>query len=236
MCLDSGIVLLTVRASDSSRASRYCCLWRCPSGCWLWVKAGAIGGGGGSGTHAAWEWLAEATDAMGSWLPTYSGMYGEYHEAVCRTWFGWFCLASALASATLSASGSWLGTSLLYFLCLRRKINRTISWDGSWTFLRSFCLLYLFEPVACKSFVASVKSGSSTDALESGFLCHHLSWDCGMSWHAWGGAFLRSPWSSQNTYRLPLFSSGNRCQLGCTHPFSGEASPRFVLASLQNIA
>jgi hypothetical protein len=33
--------------------------------------------GGGSGAHAACEWLAEATDVVGCWFPTYSGMYGE---------------------------------------------------------------------------------------------------------------------------------------------------------------
>jgi hypothetical protein len=27
----------------------------------------------------------------------------------------------------------------------------------------------------------------------------------------------------------------NHCQRGCIHPSSGEASPRFVVASLQNI-
>jgi hypothetical protein len=36
-----------------------------------------MGGGGGSGVHAACEWLAEATDDVDRWLPTYSGMYGE---------------------------------------------------------------------------------------------------------------------------------------------------------------
>jgi hypothetical protein len=33
--------------------------------------------GGGSGAHAACEWLAGATDVVGCWLPTYSVMYGE---------------------------------------------------------------------------------------------------------------------------------------------------------------
>jgi hypothetical protein len=36
-----------------------------------------MSGGGGSGAHAACEWLAEAIDVVGCWLPTYSGMYGE---------------------------------------------------------------------------------------------------------------------------------------------------------------
>jgi hypothetical protein len=36
-----------------------------------------MGGGGGSWAHAACEWLVEATDDVGCWLPTYSGMYGE---------------------------------------------------------------------------------------------------------------------------------------------------------------
>jgi hypothetical protein len=39
--------------------------------------------------------------------------------------------------------------------------------------------------------------------------------------------------------RIPISflpSLAYRCQLGCTHPFSREASPRFVVASLQNIA
>jgi hypothetical protein len=62
MCLNSGTVLLTVRASDSSRVSR-CCAWRCPSGYWLWGKIRAMGGGG-SGVHAAYELLAEATDVV----------------------------------------------------------------------------------------------------------------------------------------------------------------------------
>jgi hypothetical protein len=36
-----------------------------------------MSGGSDSGAHAACEWLAEATDVVGCWLPTYSGMYGE---------------------------------------------------------------------------------------------------------------------------------------------------------------
>jgi hypothetical protein len=36
-----------------------------------------MSGGGGSGAHAACEWLAEATDVADCWLPTYSGMYGN---------------------------------------------------------------------------------------------------------------------------------------------------------------
>jgi hypothetical protein len=36
-----------------------------------------MSGGGGSGAHIACEWLAEATNVMGCWLPTYSGMYEE---------------------------------------------------------------------------------------------------------------------------------------------------------------
>jgi hypothetical protein len=35
------------------------------------------GGGGGSSAQEACEWLAEATDVVDCWLPTYSGMYGE---------------------------------------------------------------------------------------------------------------------------------------------------------------
>jgi hypothetical protein len=34
---------------------------------------------------------------------------------------------------------------------------------------------------------------------------------------------------------LPPFFGENHYQLGCTHPSPGEVSPRFVLASLQNI-
>jgi hypothetical protein len=30
-----------------------------------------------AGAHIACEWLAEATNVMGCWLPTYSGMYEE---------------------------------------------------------------------------------------------------------------------------------------------------------------
>jgi hypothetical protein len=44
--------------------------------------------GGGGRAHAAGEWLAKATDIVGCWLLTYLGMYGELHEAVCRTCFG----------------------------------------------------------------------------------------------------------------------------------------------------
>jgi hypothetical protein len=36
-----------------------------------------MSGGGGSEAHAACKWVAEATDVVGCWLPTYSGMYGE---------------------------------------------------------------------------------------------------------------------------------------------------------------
>jgi hypothetical protein len=65
MCFDSGIVLLTVRASDSSLNSR--CGWECwrPSGCWLWEWIGCSGGGGGSYGQEEYEWLAEATEATG---------------------------------------------------------------------------------------------------------------------------------------------------------------------------
>jgi hypothetical protein len=47
MCFDSGTVLVTVRASDSSLKSR--CCWECwrPSGCWLRECVGCSGGGGG---------------------------------------------------------------------------------------------------------------------------------------------------------------------------------------------
>jgi hypothetical protein len=34
-------------------------------------------GGGGSGAHAACEWITEATDVVDCWLPIYSGIYGE---------------------------------------------------------------------------------------------------------------------------------------------------------------
>jgi hypothetical protein len=47
-----------------------------------------MSGGGGSGAHVACEWIVEATDVVGCWLPTYLGMYGEYHKALCRTCFG----------------------------------------------------------------------------------------------------------------------------------------------------
>jgi hypothetical protein len=36
-----------------------------------------MSGGGGNEAHAACEWLVKATEALGCWLPTYSGMYGE---------------------------------------------------------------------------------------------------------------------------------------------------------------
>jgi hypothetical protein len=36
-----------------------------------------MGGGGGSGDHVAYEWIAEANDVVDCWLPTYSGMYEE---------------------------------------------------------------------------------------------------------------------------------------------------------------
>ena len=65
MCLDSGTVLLTVRASDSSRASRCCCIWQCPFGCWLCDAVGAITVVGGGRAQTAGEWLAEATDTVG---------------------------------------------------------------------------------------------------------------------------------------------------------------------------
>jgi hypothetical protein len=32
-----------------------------------------------------------------SLLPTYSGIYGEWYEAVCITCFGWLCWAAASA-------------------------------------------------------------------------------------------------------------------------------------------
>jgi hypothetical protein len=36
-----------------------------------------MSGGGSSETHAACEWLAETTDAVSCWLPTYSGCMGN---------------------------------------------------------------------------------------------------------------------------------------------------------------
>jgi hypothetical protein len=71
--VETPIVLLTVRASDSSLKSR--CWWVCwlPSSCWPREYTGCSGGGGGGCGQDACGWLAEATDAAG-WLPTYSGM------------------------------------------------------------------------------------------------------------------------------------------------------------------
>jgi hypothetical protein len=74
MCLDSDTVSLTVLASDSSRASRCCWTWRCPSGYWLWDEVGAMSGGGDGRAHAAWEWFAEATNNVGCWCDT-PGVY-----------------------------------------------------------------------------------------------------------------------------------------------------------------
>jgi hypothetical protein len=65
MCFDSGIVLLTVRASDSSLSSHCCWVYWRPSGCWLREYVGCSGGGGGSSGQEAYEWLAEATEAAG---------------------------------------------------------------------------------------------------------------------------------------------------------------------------
>jgi hypothetical protein len=62
MCLDSGTVLLLHLTVP---------FWL------LIVRQGWSHGSGGSEAHAVCEWLAEATDAVDCWLPTYLRMYGE---------------------------------------------------------------------------------------------------------------------------------------------------------------
>jgi hypothetical protein len=88
--------------------------------------------------------------------------------------------------------------------------------------------------VAWKSFVVALKIESYVVAIEVGFLCHLLGWNYGSIWRAWGGFFLRSPWSSQKTYMLLPFSGGNHYQPGCILPSSKEASPEFVGVSWKN--
>jgi hypothetical protein len=63
-----------------------------------------MSGGGGSRVHAACEWRAKATDDVGCWLPTYSGMYGNSTKQYAgptsadsaMLWLQLFCFAFEL--------------------------------------------------------------------------------------------------------------------------------------------
>jgi hypothetical protein len=144
MFLDSGTVLLTIRASDSSLAS--CCYWnwRCPLGCWLWDEVGASAGGYGK-AHVAGEWLAEATEIVGCengcWLPIYSRCMGnntKQYEELASVDF--VVLRPQLYP---SISILWLGRFLLCAPYPLHRISKIVFLVESWTFLRSYVALYL---------------------------------------------------------------------------------------------